>query len=240
MKKTLGIIVIMALAAGMAANTIAKSEKKEQPKVRYVVETLKALGEIHHPEKMKIKRVTSIPVGDTYYHIFEGELDTVGYHIIIFGNQQNYLGFYKSNFAPCNYQIKNNIVIDSGDVDADGETLYFPIPIDIKKGLPVKVQIGGTPTKLEKAPGKEGGEEAVSKTTEEGQADSKATEESQAEPEYRDWTITLKGRKIPVRAVYVKQTFAKVTLKAEASGRTNEFDITALSKEDREYIKQFK
>ena len=243
MRRILGIILILALAAGMATNTIAKTERKEQPKARFVTETLEALGEPHYPEKIKIKRITSIQVGDTYYHIYEGKLDTVGFHIIVFDNQQNYLGFYKSDFAPCNYEIENSIVMDSDEVDDDGNPKYFAIPIDIKKGLPLKVQLGGTPTKLEKAPEKEGGEEEEAGeggAEGEGKDPGAAEEEAPVEPEYRDWKITFKGKEMSVRAIYVKQTFAKVTLKAEASGRSNDFDIPALSKEDREYIKQFK
>ena len=47
MKKRLGIIMILAMATGMVTNTMAKSERKEQPKARFVEETLEALGEIH-------------------------------------------------------------------------------------------------------------------------------------------------------------------------------------------------
>lgn len=239
MRRVLGIILILALATGMATNTIAKTERKEQPKARFVTETLEALGEPHYPEKMKVKRITSIEVGETYYHIFEGKLDTVGYHIIVFDNYRNYLGFYKSDFPPCNEEKDNSIMIDSGDVDDDGNTLFYPIPIDPAKGLLERIQIGGTPTNLERAPKKEGEEEVgpqggAKKKGPEGAAENKLV------PEYREWTITLKGKELKVRAIYVKQTFAKVTLKAEASGRTNDFDITSLSKEDREYVAQFK
>lgn len=230
MKKTLGIIMILALAAGMVTNTAAKSERREKPKSRFVEETLEALGEVHYPEKMTVKSITSIPVGDTYYHIFQGKLSNVGYHIIVFGNYMNYLGFYKCDFPPCNEERENHIVIDSGDVDEDGDQMFYYIPIDPEKGLPGRLQIGGSPVKLEAPPKKEGEEEAGPKVA----------NEDEIVPQYREWTITYKGEKLTVSAIYVSQTFAKVTLKAEANGVTKEFDITALSREDREYITQFK
>jgi len=228
MKRTLGIITIMALATGITTNTMAKTEKKDQPKARFVKEALEAIGGAHFPEKIKIKRSSSIEIEDTYYHIYEGELEKTGYHIIIFDNQRNYLGYYKSDFPPTNYEIEGCIVIDSGTIDDDtGDPLYYPIPIDAKKGLPKRVQIGGMPTSLVKAP--------KSETTAKG-----AAEDGVITPEYRDWTITHKGKKIPARAIYVKQSGGKVYLKLESNGREKGFLLNTLSREDQTYVKQFK
>jgi hypothetical protein len=227
MKRTLGIITILALAAGMAINTAGKAEREDRPKTRFVLETLKALGGEHYPEKMKVKRITSVEIGDTYYHVFEGKLDTTGYHIIFFGNYQNYLGFYASDFPPCNEERDGHFAIDPNDVDEDGNAKFYFIPIDEKKGLPGKIQTN-KPGTLVRAPQKE--EEAEKTVVEDGVA----------EPEYRDWKITYRGKELTVRAIYVKQTFAKVYLKAEASGTTKDFDITSLSREDQAYVKQYK
>lgn len=257
MKKILGIVMILALVAGMASNTVAKTERKEVPKARFVEETLEAVGGVHNPEKIRIKKISSIEIGETYYHVFQGKLDTVGYHIIIFDNKQKYLGFYKSDFPPTNYEIETCIVLDSGEVDDSGNAKYYTIPISEEKGLPPMIVIGVSPVKLEKPPETEGeeegdpeaegGAEAGSEGESEGGEDaddakdgSKDAVETKAVPEYREWTITHRGKPLTVRALYVKQTFAKVTLKAEASGRVNDFDITALSKPDRAYIRQFK
>ncbi|MEN8254044.1 MAG: hypothetical protein ABFR33_01105 [Verrucomicrobiota bacterium] len=228
MKKTLGMIMVLALAAGIATHVAAKSEREDAPRRRFVEELLAEVGGTHYPEKMDVKKIASIEIGDTYYHVYEGELDAVGYHIIVFDNYRNYLGYYKSDFPPCNYEIENSIVIDSGTVDDNGESLYYPIPISLKKGLPAKIQIAGIPTKFVKAPKKE-----VSEAE-------KAAGDGKIEPEYRIWTITHKGREIPVRAIYIKQSAGKVYLKAEANGVTNPFAISSLSKEDQEYVKQFK
>jgi hypothetical protein len=59
-------------------------------------------------------------------------------------------------------------------------------------------------------------------------------------PEYREWTITHKGKKIPARAIYVKQSAGKVFLKLEANGMEKGFSLSALSREDQAYVKQFK
>lgn len=242
MRRTVGIFMVLALVAGIATTVTAKRERKEQPKARDVEETLEALGAEHaehFPEKIKIKRISSVQIGDTYYHVFEGKLDTVGYHIIVFDNYNNYLGYYKCSFAPCNYQMDNMIVIDSGDVDADGEPLYYPIPIDPEKGLPGKVEIGGIPTKFVKNPTLEEAEKKEAGATGGGEAAGDA-EDGKVVPEFREWTIKFKGQELEVRAIYIKQTFAEVTLKGEASGKEKGFPINSLSKEDREYIKQFK
>ncbi len=228
MKRTLGIITMMALATGIASNVMAKTEKKDQPKARFVKEALEALGGTHFPEKIKIKRISSIEIGETYYHVYEGELEKTGYHIIVFDNQRNYLGYYKSDFPPTNYEIEGCIVIDSGNVDEDtGDQLYFPIPINPKKGLPKKVQIGGMPTSFVQAP-------KSAATTKGAAGDGEIT------PEYREWVILHKGKKIPVRAIYIKQSSGKVYLKAEASGATKPFLISSLSRDDQAYVKQFK
>ena len=228
MKKTLGMTMVLALAAGIATNVTAKSERKDPPKRRFVEEVLAEAGGTHFPKKMDVKKITSVEIGDTYYHIYEGELDAVGFHIIVFDNYRNYLGYYKSDFPPSNYEIENCIAIDSGTVDDYEEPLYYPIPIDAKKGLPAKIQLGGMPTKFVKAPKKEGSEAK------------KAAGDGETEPEYRTWTIIHKGKEIPVRAIYIKQSPGKVYLKAEANGVTKPFAISSLSKGDQEYVKQLK
>ena len=108
--------------------------------------------------------------------------------------------------------------------------MYLFIPIDEEKGLPGKLQLRGIPTTLERAPKVEGEEEAGPE----------GAQEDKLVPEYREWTITHKNRELTVRAIYVKQTFAKVFLTAEVNGVTKEFDITSLSREDQEYVAQFK
>ncbi len=239
MKKTLSMIVVLAMAIGIATNAVAKRERKEQPNSRAAKEAVEAVGGEHYPEKIKIKRVSSIEAGDTYYHIYEGELHKLGYHIIIFDNYKNYLGFYKSNYAPSNYEIEGSIVMDSGDVDENGDPLYYRIPIDPKKGLPGKISIGGTPAALVKAPLPEGAKTG-NPTAGGEQEDSEAAVDERPVPEYRDWIILHKGKKIPARAIFMKFEAGKVYLKLEANGAEKGFALHTLSREDQTYIKQFK
>lgn len=243
MKKRTGILMMLAVAFGVAVTAHAKTERKEQPTAREAEEALAAVGGEHNPEKMKVKRISSVQVGDTFFHIFEGKLDGPGYHIIVFDNYNNYLGYYKSAYPPCNYQRDQNIAIDSGTVDVEGDQLYYFIPISPEKGLPAKVEYGGTATQFvknpnlqqtEKSEGEAGADGIVSGNGGNGGDSGKVV------PEYREWTIKYKGQELTVRALYISQTFAEVTLKAEASGKEKAFLITDLSKEDREYIKQFK
>jgi len=226
MKKILGMITVLALAAGIATNATAKMERKDQPNRRFVEEVLEKVGEAHFPEKMKVKRISSVEVGETYYHVFQGELDTVGYRIIVFDNYRNYLGYYRSDFPPCNEEKENSIVVDSGTVDDAGEPLYYPIPINPKKGLPAKIQIAGIPISLVKAPVKE---------TEGADAG-----EGGVTPEFRDWHISKGGKVHTARAIYLKQGAGKVFLRLESTGQEGSFPLHTLSKEDQEYVRQFK
>lgn len=243
MKKTLRMITVLALATGIASGVMAKSERKDQPNKRFVEDALEELGGVHFPEKMKVKRISSIEIEDTYYHIYEGELDKTGYHIIIFDNYRNYLGYYKSDFPPCNEEREGSIVVDPNDVDEDGEALYYEIAIDPKKGIPQKIIIGSLPSDFVKSPkydeltNKKTGAEEKTDTAEETTSEGSNVEEETA-PEYRKWIIIHKGKEIPVRALYIKQESGKVYLKAEANGVTKPFLITSLSREDQTYVKQ--
>ena len=229
MRRAVGIMMLLALVIGLVTTATAKRERKEQPKTRDVEETLAALGGEHYPEKMKLKRVTAIVVGDTYYHIFEGKLDTTGYHIIVYDNYLNYLGYYLSPYPPTNEERPSSIVVDTGDVDENGDPLFYPIPIDPEKGLPNKIQLGPTPTDLVKGP-----------EIEKPETDEAAGGEGKVVPEFREWTITKKGKEYKVRAIFVSRTFAEVVLKGETTGKTKAFPINSISKEDREYVEQFK
>ena len=241
MKKSLSMIAVLALVTGLTTDVLAKRERKEQPNSRAAKEAVEALGEEHYPEKIKIKRISSIEVGETYYHVYEGKLNKLGYHIIVFDNYNNYLGFYKSDYAPTNEEVEGAIVLDSGDVDDDGNPKFFLIPISLKKGLPENVSIGGIPSKLVKAPLPEGAKTGPPSTGE----DPAATNGSEVEdtgpiPEYRDWIILHKGKKLSAHAIFVKFSAGKVYLKLEANGAEKGFNLNMLSREDQAYVKQFK
>jgi hypothetical protein len=234
MKKILGITITLILLAGTALDAAAKQEKKNEPSSRFVKETLEALGGEHHPEQMSVKSIDSIEIGDTYYHIFQGKIDSTKYHVIIFDNYENYLGFYTTEFPLSNYEREGHITLETGDVNEYGDPLRYYIPLE--KGPPAVIVIGTKQTKFVKGPAKEETETAEGTPAAE---DTPAAEESVV-PEFREWSITLKGRTYHVPAIYVSQTFATVTLRGEGTGNEKEFPINSLSPEDREYIEQFK
>lgn len=242
MKKALKIMMVLAFAASIASNVTAKSERSNKLKKRLVEEHLTTLGEKHFPAKMKVKWVASIEIGETYYHIYQGELEDTGYHVIVYDNYENYLGYYKSDYPPTNYEIEGAIALDSGDVDDNSDPLYYKIPIDPEKGLPMKLQIGNIPTSFVKSPSYD---EVVKGKSAEETTEDKATdktekaEEEKVVPEFRTWTIDLKGKPVEARAIFVKLERGKVYLRLEATGQENGFEIHRLSRADQEYVKQF-
>ena len=224
MKKQLNIIVAGLLLAGLATSATAKSdhEEKNPPKNRNAVaDILEALGEEHFPEKMKIREIGSVKTDKTYYHVYCGTLNKGGYRVIVFDNKPEYLGYYFiEQYEPSGYEDGGVLI----DVGGNEEKIRIE-----DKGPVGNTRIDGVSTKFIKAPEKK--VKAFEKPKEEGV-------EGALKPEFREWTIG--PQKLKVRAIYLSQTFGKVKLRAEASGRESEFAISSISKEDREYIKQFK
>ena len=234
MKKATSIMMATALMAVIATTVVAKQEKENAPRGKAVLAKMKELGEPHYVERMKVHEMCSLEAGDTFFHIFTGELKKLGYHIIIYDNKENYLGFYPTEYEPTEYE-EGAVLLDSGD----GENFY-PIPIGLK-GPAETIRIDGMPIKFVKSPSNTGevgsaGTKAATTTL----AGTETTEEDDTlKPEFRTWTIMFKGKPIEARAIYVKQEKGKVTLKLESNGKENAFSIYSLSKEDQEYVKQF-
>ncbi len=224
MKKTVGIIMIGALVAGMATPAKAAREKKNEPDSRKAVaEALKAAGEEHSPEKMKVRDVGSIKTDTTYYHIYCGILKGgYEYHVIVFNNKQEYLGYYLTEYEPTGYE-DGAILIDLQDGTYEKIRVEDDGPVD-------NTRIDGVGTKFKKVPEKKKVSTLVTKAKE---------AQGTVKPEFRNWTITKGSKKLTVRMIYVSQDFGKVTIRAEASGREITVPKSKISKEDREYIKQF-
>lgn len=224
MKKTLGMIMIGALAASMATTAVAKREKKNEPESKKAVAAaLKAAGAEHSPEKMKIREVGSVKTDLTYYHVYCGILKGgYEYHVIVFNNKQEYLGYYRTEYEPTGYE-DGAILIDLQDGTYEKIRIEDDGPVD-------NTRIDGVGTKFKKVPEKKKVSTLVTKDKEAKGA---------VKPEFRNWTITRGSQKLPVRAIYVSQDFGKVTIRAEASGREVSLPKSQVSKEDREYIKQF-
>ncbi len=229
MKRRMGVIVSVVLMTALSSNVLASSVKKNAPDKKTVETELKALGGEHFPERMRIQKIGPVRVGDTYYHVFSGQLPNVGYHIIIYDNDQHYLGFYATEFEPINYE-EGGILLNS----ADGED-YYHVPINAD-GPPKKVLLPeGLPLVFVPAP-KAPKAEAGATTT----APKAASGKDGITAEYREWTITRKGKTMKVRAIYVSQSIGTVVIKAETNGKTAKVRLSELSRKDQEYVRKFK
>jgi hypothetical protein len=233
MKKVLGLIMSIALFTGSTLTAEAKSEKKNPPKnTKAVEEALTKAGGDHFPEKMKVSKVGPIEVDDTFYHAFCGSLKKAGYRIILFDNQQNYLGYYLSEFEPADYE-EGAVLLDSGESDEDGNPDYYYLRIG-SKGPSDKVSIDGIPSLFVK-------NEAAAAKVAEAKASAVSTASSEPiQPEYREWILINRGKKVPVEAIYVKQGGNKITLKKKSDGRSKDFPLSMLSEADKEYVKTLK
>ena len=242
MRRALRIVVSMALIMGVASGALAKSVKKNPPRKKDVLSKMKELGPPHYEKKMKISEIGPLKVGNTYYFAFSGDLGNGYYHIIIYDNNLNYLGFYKTDLEPMGYE-EGAILLDGADL-GDGNYIRVPIP---ETGPQKKILLGGgsLPLLFVKSPDAEAAQAGgASKTTMgAGGSDSEKSGEKEAKelkPEYREWKIHYKGKTLTVRALLVERKGGKVYLKAEANGKVKPFLYSQLSKEDQKYLQQFK
>ena len=222
MKKIWGIILIGAIAASVAT-AAEKREKKNAPKKSAVEDTLKALGEDHFPERMKVRSLGSIKTESTYYHIFVGALKGgYSYRSIVYDNKETYLGYYECEYEPTDYEDGGAILFRINASDPERIRVEDKGPID-------NTRIDGLRVKFIKAP--------EAKKTKSVMTDENT--DGLTAPEFRQWTITLKGKKHSVRAIYVSQNFGTVTIRAEASGKEKSFPKSSISEADKAYIVQF-
>ncbi len=220
----------------------AKAEKKNDPDKKDVEKLLKEIGAEHYVERMKVRDFCSLKYEktedeDSYWHIYSGQLKEGGYHVIIYNNVPEYLGFYRVDFEPVEYE-EGKIMLDSGDSDEDGNSYFYDLPLP-DKGPAATVRIDGVPTKFVKNPKLEAEKTEVAGTKTGGiPVVPKETTASGEVIDYRDWTITMGGKQVTVNAIYVKFEKGKVTIKNSKNGREAEIPGSALSTEDQEYIKR--
>jgi len=242
MKKFLGIAIAMALIVGFSGDAMARSVKKNPPKKKDVLSHMRELGPPHYPRRMKVSDIGPIKAGkDIYYHAFSGDLGNGTYHIIFYDNNLNYLGFYQTDLEPVDYE-EGAVLLNSPEGDS-----YYRIPIPATGPKEKVLMENGVPLVFVKGPnaeeGKEDGEKSsstVSGDDEGSSSDKEKVKEESTEPQYRDWTITFKGKKRTVRALFVERKGGKVYLKAEVNGKTKAFLYSQLSRADQEYVKKFK
>jgi len=231
MNKTLLTTLSMTIAISMASTTWAKVKKNGPRNNSAVEKALEEASEGHFPEKIKINEIGSVESGNTFYHTYCGTVKKEPYRILIFDNTPTYLGYYPTELEPTDYE-EGAVVLDTGD----GETyVYLPIP---ESGPGNKVQLGEgmSAIKFVKNKNLEVKKEASSGTK--AIAVPKEKSKNGTVIDYREWTISMKGKKIPFRAIFVKREGSTVFLKDEKRGITKDFPVSKLSMEDKKYIQK--
>lgn len=231
MKKRLITSLCITVTMAFSMTAMAKSEKENAPNKKDVLKEMEEIGGEHYVEKMKMYEIGSVEVGSTYYHVFNGQLKDGTYHVIIYDNEPKYLGFYSTDLEPTGYE-ENGVEFDSGD----GETYYILKISD--KGPSAKARIGSMPVTFIKNPKLEAEAKTGGSSETKLVVPEKQKSESGMVIDYRDWTITMKGREIKVNAIFVKIDGKNVIIKNAKNGKEATIPGSALSDEDKEYVKQ--
>ena len=237
--KTLLTAALVSTVALCSLDAYAR-EKKNDPDKREVEKELKEIGGEHYVEKMKISHLCSLkfekPDGeDSYYHIYSANLKKEGFRVIIYDNTPTYLGYYKSEFEPYDYE-EGYVWLESGESDEDGNDRPYKLPIP-DKGPAKKVRIGDVQSSFVANP----------KLAAEGQTAStgptklvvpKEKSSTGVVIDYRDWTITMGGKKLTVKAIFVEKVgSSNIKIKDSKRGKTATIKISAISDADRAYLK---
>lgn len=238
MKRIFTTALILALVLGIAHDGFAK---KRVPSKRDVERELLKLGGEHSPEGMKIREVGSIEVGDDmYFHVFSGRLeDDAGYHLIIFDNTPQYVGYYQIAFEAQEVG-PNAVMIDTGDFDPATEApLYKEINIDAS-GPAARIQINGIPSKFVKPPEPEVAtpDAASSSPAAPAASNRPAPGTPKRKPEYRTWHVTVGDQVVEVEsAVFININKGNVTIKSGKNGKSVTRPVSDFSEEDKAYLK---
>ncbi|MDF7805967.1 hypothetical protein P4E94_00860 [Pontiellaceae bacterium B12219] len=242
MKKTLTTLICATIALYCLSPLNASARvKKNEPDKRDVAKFLEELGGEHFVKYMRVKNFCTLEFEgpdeeEIYYHVLVGTLrGSEGYHIIIYDNKPEYLGFYYTTLNPEDYE-KDRIKLDSGDANNSGDSVYIALPLTVK-GPADTVNIDGIPTKFVKNP---------NLTVEEKNDDDgdllpvvpKETSVSGEVIDYREWKITMKGKEISVNAKFEKIEGGKIYIKNAKNGAVAAIPGSALSPEDQEYVKR--
>lgn len=239
--KSLLTVTTAAAISLCAVSAVAKSVKKNDPDKRDVLKELEEIGGEHYVERMKINQVGSLKIEkpdgkETYYHVYNVTLKKAGYRIVIYDNTPTYLGYYPSDFEAVDYEDEA-ILLDSTETDSEGGTEYYRLPIP-SKGPADRAKINKVPTKFVKNPKLE-----AKNTVATGETPilvvPKEKSSTGVEIDYRDWKITIQGKERIYNAKFVSKSKdgRKVKIIDSKRGRTAEVPISALSDDDKEYLK---
>ena len=253
MRKTLTLVLTLAVTLGFIADSLA-SVKKRDPDKREVASILKKIGGEHYFEDMKVREIGMIETEideeldeggiKAYYWVYSAMLeDDAGYQIIIFDNEPRYLGYYKVQLSPMECG-EDYISFEQGDFDMGAdpiteETDRWSVKIP-DSGPPKRIVLNG-PVEFEAAPTIEEVQEKVKEEREQAAEASSSSKSGQKriKPEYRSWQIKLNGKMITVEsAIFVEYKGGQVTVKDAKTGRTVRKPIRDFSDADQKYLRQ--
>jgi len=220
--------LMAAVFAAMATSAVIKNEPDEDK----VEEVLKELGEKHWYEDMDIDDFGSLKAEDkstgaeTYFHIFFSFKDSF-YRVIIFDNDQRYIGYYETPLEPVDME-EGAVLVDSGD----GST-YYRLPVSMEN-FPERVKTGTRISKFVKNKKLK----PLQDNMQTAEAESgNVQDQDDSAPDYRDWTVEVDGREITFNAVYIKTDGGDIYLKESKRGLVNDFPYHIFSEEDQDYLK---
>ena len=240
MKKTLTTLLSATafLLTLSTVETMAGTKKNDPDKKEVLKELKETIGGEHYVDKMKVNSMGYLkfeaPDGeDDFYHIYNASLREGGYRIVIYNNKPEYLGYYATEFEGSELE-QGAILLDSGESDEDGNTDYITLPIP-DKGPASKVRIDGVQVSFVKNPQLEADKTAVAASggipvvQKETSADGEVID-------YRDWTITMKGKQSIFNAKFEKVEGGKVFIKSSKNGKVASVPGSVLSDEDKAYV----
>lgn len=210
----------------------AEAVRKNPPDERDVEDILIELGNDHWVKDMDVDELGSTRVEDpvteedTYFHIYSSYVDdSEKYRIIVFDNDQRYLGYYRSAFEPVDFE-ENAVLLDARDGSS-----YFKLPLSTE-GFPSRVRTGMAITTFVENKNVEPDPDAAVST-----APAPVTETDPDEPQYRDWTVNIGDREITFNAVFVRRDGDEIVLKESKQGKVNGIPGHLFSEKDQEYLK---
>lgn len=234
-------ITAMLCAIAVTGLLTAEAAKKNDPSKKEVEALMKEIGGDHYIERTKFNDLCSLKYEDStgednYWHIYVGATKKDGYFVYVYNNVPEYLGFYKVEYEPVDYE-EGTVLLDSGESDEDGGTIFINLPIP-DKGPAAKVRIEGVQVEFKKNPLLEPEDKVAGAATGGIPAVPKQTTASGEVIDYRDWKLTLGGKERTINAIYVKFEKGQLTIKSSKNGKEATVPGSSLSEEDKEYVKR--
>jgi hypothetical protein len=256
MKKTLVYLLTAVFAIGLVSTSTA-SVKKRKPDKRVVANELKKIGGEHYPEEMEVDALDKVETDSedsatAYFWLFVGELpDDAGYHLIIYDNEQRYLGFYKLKNKPVECG-KGYFSVDISNEDTDPVIDSFTGRDDMRsvrlteKGPTKRLTLSApddTPSEFVEAPSMEEVEQKIKEeraaSADQASGSTSTSSAKKVTPEYRSWKVKYGENWIEVEsAIFVEYKNRQVTLKNGKDGNTATIPLANFSDADKAYLQK--